>query len=378
MKTTFRRLALCFSLLATSSIISSDLSESIISSDLSDANDSWASYSSDDEVDSAPSDVRELFDAIANNDTEKVSGLLDANPTLSNSARANKCNPEIITPVLHCAIEQKNIDIVQLLIERQSDIEAKGQLEMTALHYAIQCREISEDGGDALETIINLLIDKNACVNAKDQSGRTPLIQACDVEASSAVIKKLLAANADVNAQSNDGTTALHMAYSDYDTEILPRLVAAGAKINARTQKGKTPLMYAASSLNTNAINFLIAANADPRLVSNDGQMILHYAAKMPGKMCTQEFMQILLDIPGIKEQINHQDYKGYTPYRRAESRNNQAAMQLLLASNADPNIMPLPIITESTPESYDCTDPDSTTASDDSRNSDDDFEDGR
>jgi uncharacterized protein len=81
-------------------------------------------------------------------------------------------------------------------------------------------------------------------VNARDQRGSTPLMQAAmyrDV----AMLEVLLERGADVNLVNNDGATALMRAAGDYDKVKL--LLDRGANVDAKSNLGRTPLLIAAN-----------------------------------------------------------------------------------------------------------------------------------
>jgi hypothetical protein len=86
------------------------------------------------------------------------------------------------------------------------------------------------------------------------------------------------------------GDTALHIAASAYQTEIVGKLITAGADVHARNRRGAEPLHSAAvgnpgsSSWNPSAqaatIACLIQAGADPNVVDTSGVSPLHRAVR--------------------------------------------------------------------------------------------------
>jgi ankyrin repeat protein len=86
-------------------------------------------------------------------------------------------------------------------------------------------------------------------INARDQKGRTLLMNICRTDASAKVIKMILQYGADVNALDNNGRTALMYAVAlNQDPEVVALLIAAGASRKARDYSGKSVFEYAANS----------------------------------------------------------------------------------------------------------------------------------
>ena len=67
---------------------------------------------------------------------------------------------------LHRAVSYKHKEVVELLINKGADLNAKDSLEQTPLHEAIQNKQ---------KEIASLLINKGANLNIKDFTRNTPL-----------------------------------------------------------------------------------------------------------------------------------------------------------------------------------------------------------
>jgi ankyrin repeat protein len=74
-----------------------------------------------------------------------------------------------------------------------------------------------------------LLLDKNADVNAADNSGQTALMLASK-EGYSGIVQMLLDKKADANAKDKNGRTALMLASQGGHEEVKKLLVKAGAE----------------------------------------------------------------------------------------------------------------------------------------------------
>ncbi len=85
-----------------------------------------------------------------------------ANPNLASN------NQFHVAPI-HSACAISNFDIVEILIKKRADVNAKQMQGITALHSAAH---------NGQTNIARLLIENGAEINAKTESGQTPLIMA--------------------------------------------------------------------------------------------------------------------------------------------------------------------------------------------------------
>ena len=181
---------------------------------------------------------------------------------------------------LHSAAWHGLKEMVELLIAKGADVNAKNVAGWTSLHNAIAAGQ---------EEVVDLLIAAGTDVNAKDRHGKTPLDEAInpfynkteianlirkhggkhgtihsavgggDVEAA----KEFLAAGADVNVKDKRGFTSLHWASISGHKEAVELLITKGADVNAMRGGGGTPLSYASSWGHEEIVELLIAKGAD-------------------------------------------------------------------------------------------------------------------
>jgi len=110
--------------------------------------------------------------------------------------------------------------------------------------------------------IIELLITKGADVNAKTPEVLTPLHCAAS-HGQAEVAELLLAKGADVNAINSQGASPLHTASHYGKTEVAELLLRHGADINSKAKKGWTPLHIAAQEGKIEVAELLLAKGAD-------------------------------------------------------------------------------------------------------------------
>ena len=146
---------------------------------------------------------------------------------------------------IHQAVFDGNIEAVKQHLDAGAEVDAKDDKFVgTFLHWAAA-------GGQ--NEIVELLIAKGADVNAKDYRVRTPLHSAA-AHGHKEVAKLLIIHGADVNAkglnplsESSSGTPLHDAAFINHQ-EIIELLIASGADVNAKTKNGFTPLDVSSES----------------------------------------------------------------------------------------------------------------------------------
>ena len=90
--------------------------------------------------------------------------------------------------------------------------------------------------------VVKQFLDSGTDVNAKDETGGTPLDEAAGWGRKD-MVELLIAKGADVNAKfDDDGSTPLHLSAWRGHFETAELLIAAGSEVNAKMEDGDTPL----------------------------------------------------------------------------------------------------------------------------------------
>ena len=189
---------------------------------------------------------KSLFNAVHNFQVNKVISALEKGASVNARDPSNKT-------ALWYAIRYSYVDIVELLVNAESDLDLKFEMyEKSYLHHSI------EQANDNQYAITRILIDKGANFNIQDRDGRTPLhyaVKKRDLK----FLTLLLEAGADIELQDNNGATPLaYLADQVWEPEskrgkpptkdTFDLLLEYGADINTLGKDYSSPLII--STLN--------------------------------------------------------------------------------------------------------------------------------
>ena len=120
------------------------------------------------------------------------------------------------------------------------------------------------------------------CGAAKDEIKRNnsqllPAIERGDTAFAAELINK----GKDVNAKADSGSTPLHSAAMGGHKETVKLLIAKGAEVNPKREDGATPLLIAAVAGHKEVAELLIAKGADVNAKDKKGWTLLQHAVMM-------------------------------------------------------------------------------------------------
>ena len=129
-------------------------------------------------------------------------------------------------------------------------------------------------GYNANEKVIELLLEKGADMEAKSSNGGTPLLFAVLNKEKEKVTELLLKSGASVSAG-----MLVCAAGDNANEKVTELLLKIGVDVNETDSDGKTPLMCAARySGNEKIVSILLQQGANPRAKDKDGRNALYYA----------------------------------------------------------------------------------------------------
>merc|ERR1712168_672068 len=178
----------------------------------------------------------------------------DEEPNLLNRVDSSGRTP------LHWACASRQIDIVKEIVNDEL-IDIKDDMGWTALHCACS---------SGAESIVALLCERGASVNAKTQNGQVPMHYVASKN-NLAILPLLLQYGARLNQQDKYGYSPLHRAASRGYEKMVEGLLSAGALVDPKDNQGNTPLHMACEEDRlTTAFILLEQGQADPSELNHD------------------------------------------------------------------------------------------------------------
>jgi len=156
--------------------------------------------------------------------------------------------------LLNRAVQEGNLELVNQLISQGADVNWKNprMLNQTPLHMA----------GFSTNVRMN-----DPTLVFENENEDNDFIVKCEI--ADILIKR----GADVNARDNTGRTPLHFACQSGNINLVNMLIENGALVNERDNRGRTPLHFAALSSDCKLIATLLLKGADDTIPDNDSKL---------------------------------------------------------------------------------------------------------
>lgn len=170
------------------------------------------------------------------------------------------CTPKLATEQnelntqLFNAVKGRNREQIRHLLLQNADVNAKDERGMTPL---------MEAATRGLDNICKILISAQAQINAESDVGATPLTCAA-INRHEVICKLLLKNGAEINAQNKMGKTALLFLATKGDAceSVCKLFIERGAQVDLSDNKGSTPLIRAAISGHSKICKLLLENGA--------------------------------------------------------------------------------------------------------------------
>ncbi|KAF7232320.1 hypothetical protein EG68_05324 [Paragonimus skrjabini miyazakii] len=281
----------------------------------------------------------QLFDACRNGDAFRVKFLLDNGACVDMTDSSGRKS----TP-LHFAAGYGHRDVVELLLERGADVNARDDGGLVPLHNACSFGHVD---------VVHLMLRAGSDPNARDCWNYTPLHEAA-IKGKVEVCILLLQAKADLRARNLDGKTPIDLAegsarlalLGDYRKDELLEAARSGNEeklvslltpqnVNCHAGDGRksTPLHLAAGYNRSKIVKILLANGADVVAKDKGGLIPLHNACSY-GHL---DVCELLLGAGSVQTQVHAADLWQYTPLHEAASKARAEVCSLLLAYGANP-----------------------------------------
>ena len=155
---------------------------------------------------------------------------------------------------LHAAAYSGNLEVVRILIDYDpAYVNVRSESRSTPLHWALRGHDF-KDG--SVISVLRLLLEQGADINAQNQDGRTPLHMA-SFDRALEVVRLLLEHGADVEVKNKYGRTPLHLASFDGALEVIRLLLEHGADVEVKDKYGETALQDATHSRHHEIVRML-------------------------------------------------------------------------------------------------------------------------
>jgi ankyrin repeat protein len=199
---------------------------------------------------------------------------------------------------LHYAIQKKNIDMIQKLLEYNSNPNTLDINGYNSLHLSIFTRNID---------IVKIVLKYIGNINARSMNGETALHLATNLRLTNICIF-LIENNININIQDyTHEFSVIHYVATINQIELLNKLIEKKCNINIQDVFGNTALHYAFIEENYNIVSLLMSVdNLNYNLWNINGKLPFHIFLENYNESNTEIFEKLI-----DKTNLNIKDYNG-------------------------------------------------------------------
>ncbi|CAB0032137.1 unnamed protein product [Trichogramma brassicae] len=251
-----------------------------------------------------------------------------------------------VDPPIHLALDDRRIDLAELLLSRGADPNSTNSAGLTPLLHVCAMNYADRSGSvDLAKILLELSSDEYqpVQVDARDSMGNTPLHMAFGYS-DMRMVELLLRKGADPNlVYRYNGSTLLHIICERYfDHGLLEQLfklcddIHKMVLVDVSNNRGETPLNLVLLDRNEKKAKLLLRRGANPNFVNSEGSTPLHVICNKDRHDKSAKILFKICDDTHQMVQVNAKDNDGNTPLQLAVANLLPSTVDVLLNHGAD------------------------------------------
>lgn len=170
---------------------------------------------------------------------------------------------------LHIAVFIQDSEIVEYLINNGSNVNIKDSIGFIPLNFT----NIPNSNKD----IIDMLLNADSDINNTDNNGWS-IIHYASQSNNCYLIDNCIKMGVNLEQKNTDSYTPLHISAIDGNLDIVAKLIDNNVDINSKTNDGKTALILSCINSHIPVIEILLNNSADITIIDNQGKTAWDYA----------------------------------------------------------------------------------------------------